>query len=160
MVPGFEDQLTPNREPAARATRNRKRGSGCGRCARGWNSRSCLDDTALLPNRISHRHSHRRSPSIGRSSGAKTDCLGSTVARSLPFGTSSQGGSFSGVLLNGLHVHIVISKRQEGEVLPGKTFLQPCTRRPFMVRTWLRECCRQTEAEVVSNSSDKFHKTA
>ena len=28
-----------------------------------------------------------------------------------------------------------------------------------MVRTWLRECCRQIEAEVVSNSREKFHQT-
>ena len=68
----LDDQLTPNRERAARATRNRKRAirasgrEGCdGRWRRARNSRSCRDDTALLPNRISRR--------AHRSRGAKRD---------------------------------------------------------------------------------------
>ena len=34
-----------------------------------------------------------------------------------------------------------------------------CTGHPFMACTWLRECCRHVEAEVVSNSRNKLHQT-
>ena len=38
-------------------------------------------------------------------------------------------------------------------------FLPHIAGHPFMLRTWLRDYCRQIEAEVVSSSRGKFHQT-
>ena len=48
----------------------------------------------------------------------------------------------------------------ENEIIFGWCMIDGrSTGRPEMAHTWLQECCRQVEAEVVSNSRDLFPQT-
>ena len=38
-------------------------------------------------------------------------------------------------------------------------FMKASTELRKLLRTWLRECCRQVQTEVISNSRSKLHQT-
>ena len=58
------------------------------------------------------------------------------------------------------HVIGIAEMRQRGKALglAGRS-LSGSTAHPFMACTWLRDCCRLVEAEMVSNSRNKVHQT-